>query len=58
MLRFQRLWKRSLPKPSVVRNLSLAYQLHEPPNHDIARHPLVILHGLFGSKQNNRSVSK
>ena len=42
------------------RHLSLAYAIHEPPNAaaDIKHAPLVILHGLFGSKQNNRSISK
>ncbi|KAL7271681.1 hypothetical protein RUND412_005541 [Rhizina undulata] len=41
--------------------LPLAYTLHEPPasneppKNDV---PLVIMHGLFGSKQNNRSISK
>lgn len=42
------------------RHLSLAYTHHLPAgvaqNCRIA--PIVILHGLFGSKQNNRSISK
>ena len=42
------------------RHLSLAYATHEPSNaaSNIKHAPIVILHGLFGSKQNNRSISK
>lgn len=42
------------------RHLSLAYTLHKPPkaDHEGAHAPILILHGLFGSKQNNRSISK
>lgn len=42
------------------RLLSLAFTLHEPPaiSKDARQAPLIILHGLFGSKQNNRSISK
>ena len=40
------------------RQLSLAYQLHAPSDSEAARPALIILHGLFGSKQNNRSISK
>lgn len=38
----------------------MAYTLHRPPNaaYDTEHAPIVILHGLFGSKQNNRSISK
>ena len=43
-----------------LRQLSLAYKLHEP--HDIDRKnwlsPLIFLHGLFGSKENMGSLSK
>lgn len=40
--------------------ISLAYHLHEPvgspgPLNDA---PMVMMHGLFGSKQNHRSISK
>jgi len=43
-----------------VRHLNLAYALHEPPK---TKSPtevpaVIIMHGLFGSKQNNRSISK
>ena len=43
-----------------IRRLSLAYNLHLPQNHgvDLKHAPIIILHGLFGSKQNNRSISK
>ncbi|MCJ1234505.1 hypothetical protein MMC14_002466 [Varicellaria rhodocarpa] len=42
------------------RHLSLAYTLYEPPvgTADPIQTPLIILHGLFGNKQNNRSTSK
>ena len=42
------------------RHLSLAYALHKPVGVDVKleNEPLVIMHGLFGSKQNNRSISK
>ena len=41
-------------------HLSLAYTLHEPsPSLNCSKdYALVILHGLFGSKQNHRSISK
>lgn len=41
-----------------IRQLSLAYDLLEPAKVEAGRAPLIILHGLFGSKQNNRSISK
>ena len=41
--------------------ITMAYDLHEPPK-DSSRStkaaPIVICHGLFGSKKNNRSISK
>lgn len=42
------------------RHLSLAYALYQPAGLDVdpGKEPLIILHGLFGSKQNNRSISK
>ncbi|UNI24483.1 hypothetical protein JDV02_010224 [Purpureocillium takamizusanense] len=38
----------------------LVYDLHEPsrPKTDKHRHPIIFLHGLFGSKKNNRGISK
>ena len=43
-----------------MRSLSMAYALHEPPNTEAFTldRAIIILHGLFGSKQNNRSISK
>lgn len=47
---------------SSIKPVRLAYDLHEPakpvsdnPNRES---PILFLHGLFGSKKNNRSVSK
>ncbi|KAK8199584.1 Alpha/Beta hydrolase protein [Phyllosticta capitalensis] len=45
--------------------LDLTYDVHEPPKDDGSRGklasegaPILILHGLFGSRRNNRSISK
>ena len=40
--------------------VSLAYDLHEPakPVADKQTSPIIFMHGLFGSKKNNRSISK
>ena len=46
--------------------IKLAYDLHEPPKKEESEQqssrenapPIVFLHGLFGSKKNNRSMSK
>jgi len=41
--------------------LTLAYNLHEPPKQSKdngAGSPIIFMHGLFGSKKNNRSMSK
>lgn len=38
--------------------LSLAYDYHEPAKADSPGAPIVFMHGLFGSKKNNRSMSK
>ncbi|KAL0637148.1 hypothetical protein Q9L58_003797 [Maublancomyces gigas] len=40
--------------------LPLAYHLHEPTGSSGPRNdaPMVVMHGLFGSKQNHRSISK
>ena len=43
------------------RNLSLAYTKHCVAQFGIGEKnhaPLIVLHGLFGSRQNNRSISK
>lgn len=36
----------------------LSYQVFGPEKDQVARHPIVFLHGLFGSKQNSRSISR
>ncbi|KAL4915782.1 Alpha/Beta hydrolase protein [Aspergillus aurantiobrunneus] len=36
----------------------LSYQVFGPEKDQVTRNPIVFLHGLFGSKQNNRSISK
>ncbi|CDM27474.1 hypothetical protein DTO013E5_2789 [Penicillium roqueforti] len=36
----------------------LAYQVFGPEKGEAVRDPILFLHGLFGSKQNNRSISK
>lgn len=45
--------------------MDLTYDVHEPPKDDGSRGklasegaPILILHGLFGSRRNNRSISK
>ncbi|CAN8095716.1 unnamed protein product [Discula destructiva] len=47
---------------SSIKTVPLAYDLHEPPKpmtDDPNRtSPIVFMHGLFGSKKNNRSISK
>ncbi|TVY58658.1 Abhydrolase domain-containing protein [Lachnellula cervina] len=44
---------------STAPRISLAYDLHEPskPSSNAPR-PIIFMHGLFGSKKNNRSISK
>ncbi|KAJ6164017.1 Alpha/beta hydrolase fold-1 [Penicillium chermesinum] len=41
-----------------VAQAELSYQVFGPESGDAVRDPIVFLHGLFGSKQNNRSISK
>lgn len=36
----------------------LSYQVYGPEADKATRDPILFLHGLFGSKQNNRSISK
>jgi hypothetical protein len=43
--------------------MKIAYDLHEPPAKPVKGNrenapPILFLHGLFGSKKNNRSISK
>lgn len=41
-----------------VRPINMAYNVFEGSNTDAARPPLIIMHGLFGSKQNWRAVGR
>jgi hypothetical protein len=51
-----KLWQRSY---SIAPRVSLAYDLHEPANPSSnAPGAIIFMHGLFGSKKNNRSISK
>lgn len=45
---------------STIETVPLAYELHEPakPVTDRQRAPILFMHGLFGSKKNNRTMSK
>ncbi|RAH43619.1 alpha/beta-hydrolase [Aspergillus brunneoviolaceus CBS 621.78] len=36
----------------------LSYQVFKPEKDEVSRGPIIFLHGLFGSKQNNRSISR
>ncbi|PYI29541.1 alpha/beta-hydrolase [Aspergillus indologenus CBS 114.80] len=36
----------------------LSYQVFKPEKDEVSREPIIFLHGLFGSKQNNRSISR
>ncbi|KAB8212464.1 hypothetical protein P875_00034031 [Aspergillus parasiticus SU-1] len=48
---------RAFSTSRVLRN-DLSYQVFGPEKDETSRSPIVFLHGLFGSKQNNRSISK
>ena len=58
MLRLRQPRNRHAFQRLFTRQLSLAYAVHEPAKVEAGRPPLIILHGLFGSKQNNRRISK
>lgn len=50
-------WTRSFHASAPCRAVDLVYTLHD--EHGKAKGaPILILHGLFGTKKNNRSVSK
>lgn len=50
---------RNFSSTPTVHKLKLAYDLYEPPQGSEAKNaPIVFIHGLFGSKKNNRSMSK
>ena len=58
MLPLRQAWRHYCLSGRFKRELSLAYNLHEPHKPEPGHAPLILLHGLFGSKQNNRSISK
>jgi len=44
-----------------LQTVPLVYDLHEPPKPTVPNNktsPIIVMHGLFGSKKNNRSLSK
>lgn len=41
-----------------VYRTELSYHVYGPETKQAARDPILFLHGLFGSKQNNRTISK
>ncbi|KAJ5584676.1 uncharacterized protein N7459_004476 [Penicillium hispanicum] len=41
-----------------VYRAELSFEVYGPEKNEAVRDPIVFLHGLFGSKQNNRSISK
>jgi hypothetical protein len=44
---------------STASRVPLAFDLHKPPEEaDEQNAPIVFMHGLFGSKKNNRGISK
>ncbi|TVY25383.1 Abhydrolase domain-containing protein [Lachnellula hyalina] len=43
---------------STAPRISLAYDLHEPSKPSNAPRAIIFMHGLFGSKKNNRGISK
>ncbi|RVX69507.1 hypothetical protein B0A52_06571 [Exophiala mesophila] len=45
--------------PAVGEVVDLAFQRHDPPSQpDKSRPPIILMHGLFGSQRNNRTMSK
>jgi hypothetical protein len=50
-------WTRCFHASTSLRVVDLAYSLHDEKG-TAKGDPIVIIHGLFGSKKNNRSVSK
>ncbi|GAB7347961.1 hypothetical protein MBLNU459_g5466t1 [Dothideomycetes sp. NU459] len=51
-------WFRGFSSTPVGFRISLAYDHYEPAKSDAKNAPIVFIHGLFGSKKNNRSMSK
>lgn len=53
--------KRLFSTARLGNGITMAYDLHEPPkgkDAGPANAPIVFIHGLLGSKQNNRGMSK
>lgn len=51
--------RRAFSSTELSNGIKIAYDLHEPPKGSSAKNaPIVFIHGLFGSKKNNRSMSK
>ena len=48
---------RSFSTSRILRS-DLSFQVFGPEKEEASRSPIVFLHGLFGSKQNNRSISR
>ncbi|SZF05545.1 unnamed protein product [Blumeria hordei] len=48
-------WYRTMKNADTVR---LDFDLYEPNKPSIIKSPIIIMHGLFGSKKNNRTISK
>ncbi len=38
--------------------VDLAFVRHDPPDHGDKGPPIILMHGLFGSQRNNRTMSK
>lgn len=55
--RIEREWTRTFHASTSFRAIDLAYDLHDNGGKATGA-PVLVLHGLFGSKKNNRSISK
>ncbi|KHJ30597.1 putative abhydrolase domain-containing protein [Erysiphe necator] len=51
-------WHRTMTTTSLGSQVPLAYDLYEPSNSLRSSNPIIVIHGLFGSKKNNRGISK
>ncbi|KAK6541697.1 hypothetical protein TWF694_007490 [Orbilia ellipsospora] len=55
---FQRPYSTEQPIPK-IETVKMSYNLHKPPNGGGEKQePIIFMHGLFGSKSNNRGISK
>jgi hypothetical protein len=57
-LAFQPLSIRTFSSSPFNAQLKLAYDFYEAEKPDTKKDPIVFIHGLFGSKKNNRSMSR